>query len=190
MLRSRLTGWRKRDVERIFFAGLIIEMECRECAPGFGKDMKIGSERNPREILCKIVREALAVAGLMENAVDVFEYRVLGDGIIVVMRRGMSPSALSEMFSMRSSLRSVYPEIALCARPLHIAVARESTGRMRHQWKVRHRIDYECGERFGRSHARDADRALFPRFWQTEKFLAIQPLDGETRTFSLYTDAA
>ena len=86
MLRSRLSRLRKHDVERIFFAGLIIEMEFRECAPGLGKGMKIGRERNPREILCKIVREPRAVAGRVKNAVDVVKYGVLVDGIVLVSR--------------------------------------------------------------------------------------------------------
>ena len=86
MLRSRLTGSRRHDVERIFCAGLVAEMQFRKCAPGLSEGLEIRSEGNPRQSLYKIIGEALSVAGFMENTVDIIEYCVLVDGFVLVIR--------------------------------------------------------------------------------------------------------
>ena len=56
-----------------------MEVQLRETVSGLGEGLEVAGERNARQLLLEVVREALAVLRRVQHAVDVIEDLLLGD---------------------------------------------------------------------------------------------------------------
>ena len=82
VVRFEAAGSGGDDLQRILGAGLVAEVQGRQIAAGLGEGLEVSRERNPRERLRKVVREALAVGRRVKDAVHVVKDRVLRDRVV------------------------------------------------------------------------------------------------------------
>ena len=194
------------DRQRKLLAGLVAEVQLGERLPGPGEGMKPFRHGHARQLLGEVVREALAVVGCVQDAVvgdgrkhavDVIEDRVLGDGVVGVVRVKYGERGIGDVVdAIQAGL--IVQKLALLFVPPLVSVPRETLAE-RDQVKVRHRVDDERCKRFPRADARYADHAVVSVCsWEklfgqprtlSERMIAIQELfHGESPASSRGSD--
>ena len=71
----------RRDdaLERVLLAALVIQMQVGELLAGAGEGLEVRSERDEWQVALEVVGELGAIAGMVQQAVDVVEDVPLGD---------------------------------------------------------------------------------------------------------------
>ena len=144
MFRLRLSRPDELDAERVFRTGFIGEMQFRQLAARIGESTKFGGERNAREILRKIVGEALAICRCMQDTVDVIENSVLGNPIVAVPNPEGAKRRVGDV--VEAFRRRSQPGKALLAGLALEAVSRETLARFFYEMQIRHDIHHESSK--------------------------------------------
>ena len=80
-----------------FRIGVVAKVHFRQLLARVGESVEVGCHRDARQRLGKVVRDALAVGGCMEDTVDVFEDRILRDPIIAVVLLEIAQGRISNV---------------------------------------------------------------------------------------------
>ena len=97
-------------------------MQDGERLPGFGEGVEIVRHRDARQLLSEVVREALAVVGCVQDAVDVIEDSVLGYGVVGVMRSEYGERGIGDVVDALQT-RFVIQQPALFLVPPVVSIA-------------------------------------------------------------------
>lgn len=139
------------------------QVQFRQDGPGVRERPEVRGEGNTREALGEIVGETLAVVRRMQDAVDVIEDGVLGDGSVAVF--DPEPS--------QGRVRDVVDALQLPLQREEVRVVRDTPWRgvdppwealsEREEVEVGHSVGDEGGEWFGGPDTGDADRSVRAR---------------------------
>ena len=81
---AELLALRQLHLQRVLFAGLVANVQGRKFQASFGESIEVRCHRDSRQRPGKVVCEALSVGRRMEHTVDVIEYGVFRDPIVIV----------------------------------------------------------------------------------------------------------